>query len=134
MKPETEKEPKSSDKRGWLILIGLSFFSSITSSVSGSIIFISMMVAITVALVVGYLWYDNRQKNELADEYRPRKRKNSDAELDPMGLLTDDDREELRQALKDEIRTRITSGSDGELSTLDALLADPDTSRKMAKK
>jgi hypothetical protein len=93
-----------------------------------------MMVAITVALVVGYLWYDNRQKKGLDEEYQPRKRKNSDDDLDPMGLLTDADREELRQELKRELRERMSSGSDGELSTLDALLADPKLSRKITKK
>lgn len=119
-------EASSSDRRGWFILIGLSLLGSVTANLP----IIVMTLGIVVLLATLIMW----NKGWFNTNAQPAKRKNDETDLDPMGLLTEDDREELRQELKQELRARISSGTDGELSTLDALLADPEISRKTTKK
>jgi len=72
----------------------------------------------------------NRLNNNSDKSNQGGKRKNEQAgglSPDMLALLDEDDIADLRRRLKNRLIERIEGGSDGELSSLDALLADQDT-------
>lgn len=127
-KSSDDSEQKSSSRRTWAILIGLSILSSLTANGGRGLLIAAGMVLV---IVIIWIWRTTAQ-SAAADKRVTGKAKNDD--LDPLRVLSDDDIDQLREEIKSELRSRIAGGTDGELSSLDALLAEQKTPDKASKR
>lgn len=128
-KSSDDPEQKSSSRRAWAILIGLSILSSLTANGGRG-----LLIAAGMVLVIVIIWIWRTTAQPAANDKRVTTGKAKNDDLDPLRVLSSDDIDELREEIKSELRSRIAGGTDGELSSLDALLAEQKTPEKANKR